>query len=244
MISLKDQRIVDLSWPIKSRLTRLDGTIEEGTRDVYDMPWIVEETVNQKDNTIEHLIGGNARTISDWPIAGTSGHMGSHIQLGVGHNDNWEGLPDGMLGIWDMPLHAYYGEACVCRLDHLKGEPIFPEHLSNVRVGDIVLLTSPYAADDQPVLIEETAKWLAEEMQIKMFGPGVPGISWETNHHTPEPRNSPTHRAMTGNNIPIVYPLVNIEKLNSDRVFFMSLPLNVERMEGTWVRAIAIEGQR
>ena len=99
MISLKDQRIVDLTWPIRSRLTRLDGTIEEGTRDVYDMPWIVEETVNQKDNTIEHLIGANVRTISDWPIAGTSGHMGSHIQLGVGHNDNWSGLPDGMLGM-------------------------------------------------------------------------------------------------------------------------------------------------
>ena len=48
MISLKGQRIVDLSWPIRSRVTRLDGSIEEGTRDVYDMPWIVEETVNQK----------------------------------------------------------------------------------------------------------------------------------------------------------------------------------------------------
>ena len=241
MISLKGQRIVDLSWPIRSRLTRLDGTIEEGTRDVYDMPWIVEETVNQKDNTIEHLIGGNVRTIADWPIAGTSGHMGSHIQLGVGHNDNWSNLPDGMLGIWDMPLDTYYGEACVCRLSHLKGEPILPKHLSNVRIGDIVLLTSPYAGEDQPVVIEETARWLAEEMRIKMFGPGVPGISWETNMNAPEPDNSPTHRAMTGNNIPIVYPLVNIESLTSDRVFFMSLPLNVERMEGSWVRAIAIE---
>ena len=42
---------------------------------------------------------------------------------------------------------------------------------------------------------------------------------------------------MTGANIPIVYPLVNIETLERDRCFFMSLPLNVERMEGTWVRA-------
>ena len=46
---------------------------------------------------------------------------------------------------------------------------------------------------------------------------------------------------MTGNNIPITYPLSNIETLTQERVFFMSLPLNVERMEGTWVRAIAIE---
>ena len=74
-----------------------------------------------------------------------------------------------------------------------------------------------------------------------MLAVGGPGISWETNWDAPEPDNSPTHRAMTGNNIPIVYPLANIEKLKNDRVFFMSLPLHVERMEGTWVRAIAIE---
>jgi kynurenine formamidase len=46
---------------------------------------------------------------------------------------------------------------------------------------------------------------------------------------------------MTGNNIPIVYPLNNISSLTQERVFFISLPLNVERMEGTWVRALAIE---
>ena len=57
----------------------------------------------------------------------------------------------------------------------------------------------------------------------------------------PEPDNCPTHRAMTGNNIPIAYPLFNIESLTQERVFFMSMPLNVEQMEGTWIRAIAIE---
>jgi len=41
--------------------------------------------------------------------------------------------------------------------------------------------------------------------------------------------------------IPITYPLANILSLKRDRCFFMSLPLNVKRMEGTWVRAIAIE---
>jgi kynurenine formamidase len=46
---------------------------------------------------------------------------------------------------------------------------------------------------------------------------------------------------MTGNNIPILYPLSNIDKLSKERVFLISLPLNVERMEGTWVRIIAIE---
>jgi kynurenine formamidase len=241
MITLENRKIVDLSAELVSRVARLDGSVEEGVRDVYGMPWIVEETVNEMDGTIEHLVGANRGTVAEWPIGPVSGHMGSHIQLGIGHNDNWTGLPEGMLGIWDMPLSAYYGDACVCDLDHLKAEPILPEHLANVREGDIVLMTSCWADDDQPWIEGDTAWWLAEEMKIKMLGVGVPGISWETNMDAPEPENCPTHRAMTGNNIPIVYPLSNIESLKQERVFFLSLPLNVERMEGTWVRAIAIE---
>ena len=147
-----------------------------------------------------------------------------------------------MLGIWEAPIGTFFGEAVVCLLDHLKGEPILPEHLSNVREGDIVILGSSYTEPkDFPWIEGDTANWLAEEMKIQMLCVGVPGISWETKTQDPEPTNSPTHRAMTGNNIPITYPLSNIETLTKERVFFMSLPLNVERMEGTWVRAIAIE---
>ena len=124
MISLEGHRIVDLSWELVSRVTRMDQTVEEGKRDVYNMPWIVEETYNEQDGTIEHLVACNAGTVSAWPVGGVSGHMGSHVQLGIGHNDNWTGLPDGMKGIWEMPVATYYGEACVCKLDHLKGQPI------------------------------------------------------------------------------------------------------------------------
>ena len=241
MVNFKNSKVVDLTAEIVSRVARLDGTVDEGTRDVYNMPWIVEESVNEQDGTIEHLVGSNVGTVAEWSIGGLSGHMGTHIQLGVGHNDNWSELPEGMLGIWDVPLSTYFGEACVCKLDNLKAEPILPEHLSNVREGDIVLLSSCWSGDDQPWLEGETARWLAEVKKIKMLGVAVPGISWETKTSDPEPNNSPTHRAMTGNNIPIVYPLSNVETLTTDRVFFLSMPLNVERMEGTWVRAIAIE---
>jgi kynurenine formamidase len=241
MISLEGHRVVDLTVELVSRVTRIDATVEEGTRDVYNMPWIVEETVNEQDLTIEHLVACNVGTVAEWPIGGVSGHMGSHTQLGVGHNDNWSGLPEGMLGIWEVPVDTFYGEAAVCVFDRLKGKPILPEHLSNVREGDIVLMGSPYSGKEQPWIEGDTAYWLAEEKKIKMLAVGVPGISWETRALDPEPGNCPTHRAMTGNNIPITYPLANILSLKKDRCFFMSLPLNVERMEGTWVRAIAIE---
>ena len=242
MADLTGHRVVDLSAELVSRVTRLDATVEPGKRDYYNMPWIVEESINEKDLTIEHLVGGNLASLPDYPVPGLSGHMGSHTQLGTGHNDNWSDLPEGMLGIWDVPIGTFFGEAVVCHLDHLKGEPILPEHLSTVRKGDIVILGSCHTeADDFPIIVPDTANWLAEEMKIQMLCVGVPGIRWETGTRDPEPTNSPTHRAMTGNNIPITYPLSNIETLTKERVFFMSLPLNVERMEGTWVRAIAIE---
>ena len=245
MVSLKGKTVVDLTAELVARVARIDGTIESGIADVYGHGWLCEETINNKDGTIEHLVGADMGAVADWSIGGLSGHMGSHIQLGVRHNDNWSGLPEGMKGIWEMPVERYFGEACVCRLDHLKGQKIRPEHLENVREGDIVLLSSCWGSGwgdtNQPELDGETAYWLAEEKKIKMLGVGVPGISWETKMDEPEPENCPTHRAMTGNNIPIVYPLSNIGSLTSDRVFFISLPLNVERMEGTWVRAIAIE---
>ena len=242
MIDLKGKKIIDLTVELIARVTRIDGSVEEGTTDHYGHGWLSEETINEQDGTMEHLVGANQGTVADWPIGAVSGHMGSHIQLGVRHNDNWTELPKGMKGIWEVPLDSYYGEACVCNLDHLKGESILPEHLENVREGDIVILGSCWSGDDQPTLVGKTARWLAEEKKIKMLAAGGgPGINWETDWDAAEPNNSPTHRAMTGNNIPILYPLSNIDKLSKERVFLISLPLNVERMEGTWVRIIAIE---
>ena len=238
MIDLKNYRIVELSAKFESTVFRLDTSVDEGAPDTYNFPWYLEDQVNPEDSSIEQLVGHQAGD-PVWPIP-PSGHHGSHIQLGIGHNDNWSGLPDGMLGLWDMPVDAYYGEAAVCYFDDLKGQPILPEHLGNVQEGDIVLMGSPHA-EDSPWIDGDTAYWLAEEKKIKMLAVGVPGIGWETKTKEPEPDNCPTHRAMTGNNIPIAYPLANIESLTQDRVFFMSMPLNVEQMEGTWIRAIAIE---
>ena len=69
---------------------------------------------------------------------------------------------------------------------------------------------------------------------------GVPGISWGTERRpgTDRQSDSSCHDRKQHSDY---LPLSNIETLTQERVFFMSLPLNVERMEGTWVRAIAIE---
>jgi len=259
MFNLDKYRIVDLSPRLVARIKRLNGEVEEGTADVTGLPWILEEGVAQYDNTLFSFVGGWP---SDevWPRR-ISGHFGSHTEGGKGHMDHWEGLPDNIMGLWEYPLETFLGPAAVCNFTSLKpveernekgesvlrGQAITPTHLSNVEKGDIVLMCSPYRGAEQPYLPAETTEWLAKK-EIKMLAVEMPGVSWESDMQSslsaskaPALHNSPTHRNLLGNNIAITYPLVNIHTLKKDRVFYIGFPLNIERMDATWIRAIALE---
>jgi len=252
MINLNEYRIVNLSPRMIARIKRLNGDIEEGNADVTGLPWVLEEGVAGYDNTKYSWVGG-WQDDKVWPYR-LSGHFGSHTEGGRGHIDHWEGIPDTMIGLWEYPIESFMGPAAVCNFENLKpvekknekgetilqGQAIKPEHLSNVEKGDIVLMCSPYRDNEQPYLPAETVEWLAKK-EIKMLAVEMPGVMWETNFQAPQPNNSPTHRNMLTNNIPITYPLVNIHTLKKDRVFYIGLPLNVERMDATWIRAIALE---
>jgi len=143
MIDFAGHHVVDLSPRMVGRITRLDGTVEEGNKDVFGLPWILEEGRVPYDDTLYTLIGGKEGD-AYWPPGRVSGHCGgSHTEGGKGHMDHWEGLPDGILGLWEMPLDTFFGPAAVCYLDQLEpveqendegelvkvGQPILPEHL-------------------------------------------------------------------------------------------------------------------
>jgi kynurenine formamidase len=237
-----------------ARITRLDGTVEKGNRDIFGLPWVLEEGHVDYDDTYYCLVGCKEGD-PFWPLGRISSHCGgSHIEGGKGHLDHWEGLPGDVKGLWELPIDTFFGPAAVCYLDSLApvekendegelvkvGQPVLPEHLPNVRKGDIVILGSPYEGKEQPTLPPETSKWLADT-GIKMLAVGFPGVNFESDFQAPQPHNSPTHRNMLGRNIPICYPLVNIEQLTKDRAFFIGLPLSVERLDATWTRALAVE---
>ena len=200
-------------------------------------------------------------------------HNGSHIQGGKGHISHWKGVPTDMKGLWELPLDTFIGEAAVCNLDHLKpvevidqsdypkeytkrkffqltadpgdmrGQEILPDHLDNIQKGDIVLMTSPFKGLEQPWLSSRTVDWLIKDRSIKMIGFGYPGIEWQYDLKVAAPKNSPIRRMFLGANIPIAHPLVNIETLSSDRVFYYGMPLNVPKLEASFVRAVAFEPQ-
>ena len=104
-----------------------------------------------------------------------------------------------------------------------------------------MLINSPVRGMEQPWLPSETSLFLALEKKIKLLAVGYPGIQWESAYQADDPHNSPTHRNMLGNNIPIAYPLCNIEQLTKERAFYYGVPLNVEKMDATWVRPLAFE---
>ncbi|MBL6893565.1 MAG: cyclase family protein [Porticoccaceae bacterium] len=200
-------------------------------------------------------------------------HNGSHIQGGKGHISHWKGVPTDMKGLWELPLDTFIGEAAVCNLDHLKpvevidqsdypkeytkrkffqltadpgdmrGQEILPDYLDNIQKGDIVLMTSPFKGLEQPWLSSRTVDWLIKDRAIKMIGFGYPGIEWQYDLKVAAPKNSPIRRMFLGANIPIAHPLVNIETLSSDRVFYYGMPLNVPKLEASFVRAVAFEPQ-
>ena len=200
-------------------------------------------------------------------------HNGSHIQGGKGHISHWKGVPTDMKGLWELPLDTFIGEAAVCNLDHLKpvevidqsdypkeytkrkffqltadpgdmrGQEILPDHLDNIQKGDIVLMTSPFEGLEQPWLSSRTVDWLIKDRAIKMIGFGYPGIEWQYDLKVAAPKNSPIRRMFLGANIPIAHPLVNIETLSSDRVFYYGMPLNIPKLEASFVRAVAFEPQ-
>ena len=200
-------------------------------------------------------------------------HNGSHIQGGKGHISHWKGVPTDMKGLWELPLDTFIGEAAVCNLDHLKpvevidqsdypkeytkrkffqltadpgdmrGQEILPDHLDNIQKGDIVLMTSPFTGLEQPWLSSRTVDWLIKDRAIKMIGFGYPGIEWQYDLKVAAPKNSPIRRMFLGANIPIAHPLVNIETLSSDRVFYYGMPLNIPKLEASFVRAVAFEPQ-
>lgn len=267
MFSLDGYQPVDLSPRLKARVYRVDGTLEEGNTDPYGKPWVMKEGRFPGDNSLFTLYAAPVGGDEAWHQERMTSHHGAHVQGGAGHISHWAGVPDDMKGIWEMPLSTFMGEAAVCNLEDLtpeamtapgqypkgegyymqgnegdiRGQEILPEHLPNVQVGDIVLMTSPFEGLEQPWLSKETCEWLINDRRIRMLGIGVPGIEWQYDPKIAAPDNSPIRRLLLGANVPIAHPLANIETLTKDRVFYVGLPLNFPKMEASFIRAVAFE---
>jgi len=50
-----------------------------------------------------------------------------------------------------------------------------------------------------------------------------------------------THNNLLRNDIPLIEGLVNLDKVQKERIFYIGLPLRVKGLDSSWIRAIALE---
>jgi len=205
---LKNYRIVDLSAEVQPNVLKVNGEYIRGNQ---IRKFNLQQFINAEDKTYMHFVEAES-------------HVGTHVE-GPSH------FRDELKSCVEIPLEKFMGEAIVLKFEDEKSFPIKPEHLEEVKEGDIVLMWSP---SGNAYITPEAAEYLAKK-RIKMLG--VQGV------HPEDPNSGrlATHETLLENNIPIIEGLVNLEKIERKRVFFIGLPLRIAHLDSSWIRAIALE---
>jgi kynurenine formamidase len=218
--SIKKYRIIDLSAEIKPNVLKVNGEYIRGNQ---TRKFNIQQFINAEDKTYMHFIEAES-------------HIGTHVE-GPSH------LRDELKSCVEIPLEKFMGEAIVLKFEAAGAEgldeagfPIKPEHLTEVKENDIVLMWSPGGAYITP----EAAEYLANK-HIKMLG--VQGVQPDNPRaYKPNSNIKPaTHIALLENDIPIIEGLINLDKIRERRVFFIGLPLKIAHLDSSWIRAIALE---
>jgi len=215
LIDLTRYRVIDLSARLTPGVHSVNQEYIHG-RELRRLE--IRQFIYKPDKTFMHWVE-------------TETHIGTHVEAPAHYIE-------GGKAACDIPLDTYMGPCIVLKFDHKgpvngKRQPITPEDLQRVRERDIVLLYSRYGWGEAPYISADAAKFLASERRIKMIG--IQGIGLE------EPGKMESHENFLKNEIPIIEGLVNLEKIEKERVFYIGLPLNIAYIDSSWVRAIALE---
>ena len=216
MIDLSKYRVIDLSHDMIPGEQKIDGQYLHG------------EPFFGRGVEVQEFMAYGARMhfIQSQP------HNGTHAEGAYKYLD--EG-PD-MAG---MPLEAFLGAAVVCDFSGKgPGEVVEPGDFeaAGVRAGDIVLVqTNPDLAGDLPYFSDAALEFLIAA-PIKL-------LSSAGNMYYGPPPNGHTaaEQRLFECGIPMVDALKGLEQISRERVFFIGLPLKMQRVTASWCRAIALE---
>jgi kynurenine formamidase len=166
-------------------------------------------------------------------------HAGTHVDAPL-H------FIEGAIDIGSMDARTFFGPAVAVEALKNPGELIVPGDFdgADVRPGDIVLvrtgwdmrINTPALYDgDWPGFSGEAVVWLAER-GAKAIGCDSPSADSKTRGSA----GAPAHHAALHRGMPIFETLVNLDRIVGQRVLFFGLPLRLEGVEASPVRAIAL----
>ena len=215
---MQNQKIVDLTWPLRSNMMVYPGLM----RPIFQ--WV------GRDN----LEGYNSTRFT------MEVHTGTHIDAPLHF------IPNGS-SIDHIPLNRFYGKAKLLRLtEEPQGQSISKEKLEKqcppIDEGQILVLdTGVYKFFEKsdfferyPIFTPAAAQWLVEK-KITALATDAPSLDVVGS------KDAPIHHIILGAGIPVVENLANLNSLPSNVNFlFIAVPLKLQGREGAPCRAIAI----
>ena len=215
----------DLMSRIRSNPVDLTLTLKNGWPGVHFEP----------ANTLERD-GWNARMLHLYSHCGT--HVDAPYHFGVS---------DQTIEQYDPA--SFMGAAWVIRLNRpAPRQVITPEDLGDIKdifkPGESLLIQTNWSGlvgitayrDELPRIGMELALWCVEH-QVKMLGVEPPSVA-DVNNLEEVTR---IHQVLLGGKVIIVEGLTCLDQLTTRKVFFMALPLKIEKGDGAPARAIAFE---
>ncbi len=205
--------IIDLTHPLRNNITYYPGTLEPHFDNYYTI---------QKDGFAEMKISMLT-------------HNGTHIDAPCHILPNTKSL-DG------FSLEKFVGKGIT--VDCTKTDSITLELLKSkereISEVDFILFYTGWQEkwntqgyfDEFPVLTKEAAEWL---LSFKLKALGFDTISADKTTDT----HLPIHHILLSNEILIIENLTNLDKLNGDKFEFNCIPLNIEKTDGSPIRAFA-----
>jgi len=176
-------------------------------------------------------------------------HIGTHVE------GPYHCLENGKT-IDELSPEKFVGEAAVVDLTQrvIDDRAITRRDLEkaggHTEEGDIVLLKTGY--DDRftteemqseeyksksPYLTDQAVEYLIEK-KIRLLGIDF----WSIEEFPIDPKiGEPRHIMLFNREIPLVHSLVNLTKMEAKRVFFAALPLPINGLDSSPVRAVALE---
>lgn len=156
----------------------------------------------------------------------------------------------------EIPLEMTMGEASVVDLSYIgENEGITPEDLEtnggHIEEDDFVLLRTDWPDkmwggvefwSKAPYLTEDGARWLAQK-KPKAVGCDFPQdyVIRELGKREPEIDEFVVHHILLSRGILNIEYLTNLKSIKRKRVRFLAVPLKLKGVEGSPVRAVAIE---
>ena len=167
-------------------------------------------------------------------------HSGTHVDAPLHF------LGDGFADMATMPLQSFMGEAIALERPKSPGEDLNVADLTaaDVRPGDIVLFHTGWdKRTSSPAFFEDEWPGLEPALVEELIRRGVKAVGGDiASADSPAAiaAGAPAHKLAGRAGLPIFEALVNLDQVVGQRFYFIGLPLKLDGVEASPIRAVAL----